>query len=139
MNRTPERQAFLTDVLTNYVEGHPYSWFDVRDYEWFQPGLSGGTAKPAIIDGKPAPNVTGTIRVSDPEKDEGHFMPWRKLTPALAERGFARLAEGPIEGLSEECRARLLGASAIHDSGLLDVNDDDIVLQVAMLGSVVYA
>lgn len=130
---------FLVDVATTFVESRPYSWFDVEDYEWYDPTLSSGTAPPVTIGGTVAQNVVGRVRVADPDKDEGSWKSWHKLTPHLVARGFATIEAGPVDGLSEKYRAHILGALAIRDAGMIDANDADVVMQVAMLGSVVYA
>lgn len=131
-----ELDGFCCDVLITFAE-HPYEWFQVANYRWFDPELDGGTAPPLQIDGVPAQNVTGRVRVEDPA--ESGWRAWVPLDPALVHSAFSRLLRGPVEGLHESARSRLVGAYIVRDAGMIDVNDADVVLQVALLDEVVYA
>ena len=134
MNR--KLHDFCCDVLCTFAE-HPYEWFQVRGYRWFDPGLDGGTAPPAQFDGAPAGNVTGRVRAEHPT-EEG-WTDWTLLAPALVLEACERLLSGPVEGLADSTRAYLIGAYSVRDAGMIDVNDADIILQVALLDEVVYA
>ena len=127
---------FYCDVLCTFAE-HPYEWFQVSNYRWFDPDLDGGTAQPAQIDGAPAQNITGRVRVENPAEDG--WKAWVPLGPALVQQAFLRLWRGPVEGLHEQARGRLIGAYFTQDAGAIDVNDADVVLQIALLDEVVYA
>jgi len=120
MKRSAARTEFLSDCLITFVESGPYSWFAVRNY--------------ACPDGGVA---SARLNVEDPNA-EG-WKGWRPLTVETFARGFALLRKGPVEGLSERYRAHIIGADATNDAGALDVNDVDVVLQAATLGSIVYA
>ena len=137
-DRIPERQEFLSDLIVNFVEGGPYSWFGVRKYAWYFPDLAGGTAVPGPGGG---PNAYAEIRI-DPEGGEPSdetLTHWRPLTVETIATGFEKLKAGPIAGLNEEYRARLIGSDATNDAGELDINDVDIIVQAALLGEIVYA
>ena len=127
---------FCCDVLITFAE-HPYEGFQVAGYHWFDPDLDGGTAQPAQIDGAPARNVTGRVRVENPTETGWHA--WTPLNPALVQAAFSRLLRDPVDGLHEQTRGRLIGTYHIRDAGAIDVNDADVVLQVALLDEIVYA
>lgn len=128
-----ERHDFLVGVLMTFAE-NPYSWFNVRRYKWTLPELSGGTA-PAHPNGWS--NATGEVRNNLEEEGEPNG-PWLTLDAALVEKGFELMKAGPVVGLHESGRARILGQYAILDAGNLDVNDADVILQIAVLGEVIY-
>lgn len=137
---SPELQTFLAYVAVTFVESSDYPWWQVTGYRYVffnDDGTpDGGTAEPLVIDGKPCANVTGKVRVEDPDA-EG-WKPWQDLTTELVHAGFEKLQAGPVEGLHESRRAALLGALAVLDAGRIDADDADVILQIAVLGTVVY-
>ena len=126
---------FIIDVLTTWAE-HPYQWFQV-EYQWFQPSLSGGTAKPAVIDGKPASNLTGRYKAEERDVAD-KFGRWKTITPALVSQAFDRLRAGKVEGLGESRRGELIGLLYIESAGDIDINAADEIMQIAVYGEVVF-
>ncbi len=132
---TKDVHEFLVDVLTTFAENRQYSWFDVKDYEWVRPNLEGGTAKRTP---EGWANAYGKVRVNRSEegKRNGNWLP---LDVELIAEGFRKIAVTPNKAdLGDQARARILGALAIQDAGMIDINDADVILQVAVLGSVIY-
>ena len=134
-----EHQQFLADVATTFVEGGgPYSWFQVEASKWWEPKLEGGTATPLkTAEGLDGPNRIGRIRCE--KKDTEGYGEWQPFTFEIFERGFQRLIQGPVEGLSERYRASLIGDYMIRDAGSLDINAVDIVVQAAFYGEIVFS
>lgn len=158
MTKSAERHEFLNECIITFVEGRPYSWFDVRDYKFSLPDAGGdATAKVRVNRSEECDRDVNNCYAcgtdtwdcvdcdADPNGEcEAHAAgcmlngPWTFLGVALIAKGFGVLKKGPVKDLHESTRARLLGASAINDAGELDINDVDVVMQCALLGEVVY-
>jgi hypothetical protein len=129
--RGQERSQFLNDCLITFIEGGPYSWFIVRDYKLSSSDEA--SAKLLIANPHDQSNYD-----ADPDEEPESWLK-RDLTVNLIAHGLNILKKGAVEGLHEAYRSRLLAADSINDAGDLDINDVDIIVQVATLGSVVYA
>lgn len=105
---------FFADVLDTFVEG-PYEWFLLKDNY------------------KSDPTPTVSVRIDEPGA-KWVFVGWSTIHAA-----FLRLASGPVAGLSESYRGTLLKALILNESGDLDVNDVDAIMQIALIGEIRYS
>lgn len=124
-------QEFACDVITTFVEGGVYGWFKVRKYRWSDPFLDKGTSRDAQCE------------VLEVEQTWHGYRPmegaeWQPLTPRAVHLAFASLMEGPVKGLHDKRRGQLIAAWVLHDAGDVDADDADVIVQVALLGEVVY-
>jgi hypothetical protein len=130
--RSPERQEFLSDIITTALEGGVGYWSVATAYEWFDPTTSGGTATPG-------PNGTANAyaTIHETEGDDAIGPPLLVDVDAIA-RALGIMRKGTPEGWNAQDVARCLAASAANDAGDIDAGDADCIVQVAVLGSVVY-
>ncbi len=131
---TPAYREFLTDVITGFYEGRPYSWFDASGYQWFDPDLDGGTADPGPNGVRNA--YAKSLRGQNPKNDNSWLS--FKLDVDLVHKGCERL-KTPIEGLSDRYRGEILGAITANDCGQLDINSYDVIMQAACFDQIVYS
>lgn len=137
--RSPERQAFLTDVLITLVESSSaYSWWETRSYRWYDPKLRGGQAEPGPGN---TPNAHAEMRVIEWDSVKDEIVPvsdWKRIDLDTIEAVFDRLVAGPIKHLSERGRGELIAAWATNNAGEVDADLADIVGQIAMLQEVTF-
>lgn len=124
-----DRDDFLASVIVTAVEGGIGYWASTSEYRWFQPDLDGGTATPTERGG-----ANAFARLMDREGD-GTFY---DLTPAVIERAFETIEKGPVAYLSASRSKRLLGALDDLEGGDIDSSDADVLVQIGLLGGVVY-
>lgn len=130
--RSAERAEFLTDLLVTAVEGGIGYWSECSAYSWYCPVLGGGTATPG-------PGNTATahavLRVEDGDEKRIYVIGLDDIARALDV-----LSRGPVKGLSERDRVRIMHASTANDctEADLDAGDADAVMQVACFGEVIY-
>lgn len=132
--RTPERARFLSDIITTAVEGGISYWASVSDYHWWDPDLDGGTALHA--DGLPNAYVV----VYDGELTGKHG---RLVTVDDIARALAVIRQGPIRFLDEGDRAAIMANDRTNgdpagDYEDIDANLADSIMQVAVMGEIVY-
>ena len=123
MTRTKERSEFLTDVLVTAVEGGIGYWAEAKDYTL-------GSDRPG--DGRDR-YASAVVR----EAYDYEVGPWRSLTLATIERGIRRLASGKY-ALNHTMLGWILSASATNDATDIDSDCADIIVQGALLDSIVY-
>jgi hypothetical protein len=133
---------FLDDLVVTFVEGGVYSWFNVKDYRCPEGGPT--TGKVRLNRSEECDAADCPLHGEHPAQREQRRVcssngPWVPLNAALMQKGIDRIKAGPVEGLAESYRARLIGCDATHDAGDLDINDVDVIMQVAMLDEVTYA
>lgn len=120
--RSPKRITFLSDLVTTVVESGSYlSWWRFKRYQC--------QIEPSHAE----------LWADDPHKgDDGdHSMGPITLDIDLIAKGLGVIEKG-VKGLHPSGAARILGASAINDAGMLDVNDADVIVQAAVFGEIVY-
>lgn len=113
------RDEFYDDVLITAVEGGIGYWSLGKDYRWSDDG-------PTSVD----------VREDNGEVDEPG--PWVHVDRASMVRAFSVLRSDADLSLADSIRKRLVAAWREADAGGLDASDADIVVQVAVLGDVVY-
>lgn len=117
--RSPERVEFLNDVITTAVEGGINCWAAVSDYKW-----SG------------VPETTVTVHELD--YDTSDFM--ESGVPVTVETiasAIGKIVRGESQ-ISEDRVKMIKDASAENDAGDIDSDLADCIVQVAVLGDVVY-
>lgn len=136
--RSAERTQFLADIIITAVEGGIGYWAAVRGYK------------------APDDNPAGTralLRVHD--EDDG-YCAWTDVAKSLvypramsvdgrwAVLGVNTIAHGISLIRKGECsldpaiRKNILGASAVNEAGDIDSSDADIIVQLGILGDIVF-
>lgn len=59
-----------------------------------------------------------------------------RIGRSTIDRGFRRLAKGPVEGLSEESRRRLLWARRAELEGMVGFDDLEAIVDIGLFGRV---
>lgn len=106
------KMAFCNDVLIIAVEGG-IGWATVIRY----------TTSPAAS--------AVVVELEDPEARHS-------ITRRVVARGIARVILSPVNGLSEDYRAALVGACVTKNAEMIDAVDGDILVQVGLFGEVIY-
>lgn len=124
--RSPERAQFLTDTLVTAIEGGINYWASVSDYHWHYPNIhEDGVA-----------NAYATILDREDEDAE----PVRVDLDTIA-RGwglYKRLYKGESISGREYGKQALLANRTNGDDGDFDADVADNVLQLGLLGEIVY-
>jgi hypothetical protein len=136
IERTPEREKFLLDVLTTAVEHAGYGFFDVEEYVW---------------DVAPREAYADIVMREDYEPEEGNNN-WHLTIDTIATGlGIIRRAKPNADGVltttdgkilwfgGNERRALLAADASNGDEGDLDVIGALAVVECALFGCVVYA
>lgn len=122
MRRSPERTQFLADILTTAVEGGINYWAEVSDYTWDfdNPGV-------AFV-------RVYCIEDDDLTPPEGVPVDIEKIAKAIA-----RILDPQIPtDLSATNVKMIRDASKENDAGDVDADLADCIMQVAVLGDVIY-
>jgi hypothetical protein len=124
--RTTARIQFLNDVITTAVEGGIGHWASPSAYNW-------GTDKGKFsLDGTPYPT---TVTIYE-EEDEGNFRFFPLTIDAVAS-AIRKISRGESQ-ISEDRVKTIVDASRENDGGDIDADLADCIVQVAVLGDVVY-
>lgn len=120
------RAEFLNDVLITAVEGGIGYWSQVSAYRW--------------SDGEGEPLEVASVIVHEMNDDDDGYKPEGvTVTSADIGRAIGKLMDKNVElSVHRDYRARIFSASMANEAGDLDAGDCDIIMQVAVLGNVVY-
>lgn len=129
-------QQTLSDLITTAVEGGIGYWSLVTDYSW-------GDDKPTTVT---VHESTDDIDYDGETIDGRHGGQYKAdgvfVGPAEMHKALVKICDltQPIEHLGFEFRTRVMTALAQGEdaAGYLDSGDCDIILQIAVLGEVVY-
>lgn len=119
MSKT-EKEQFYDDVLTTAVEGGINYWAQVKTYDWSEDGETVATVRDAGFE--------------DGEPGEWVVVDRAKLRHAVA----VIMDKSSDLDLSDFHRGNIAQAYRENDAGYLDAFDADAVVQVAVLGNVIY-
>lgn len=122
MRRSPERTQFLADIITTAVEGGIYYWAEVSDCTWDfdNPGV-------AFV-------RVYCIEDDDLTPPEGVPVGIEKIAKAIA-----RILDPEVPtDLSATNVKMIRDASKENDAGDVDADLADCIMQVAVLGDVIY-
>ena len=114
MNRSPEREQFLADIITCAVEGGGV-WARFSGYRW---------------DGIPSAECRATLH----DMEDGESYP---LTIDAVARGIGLIVRGDV-GVNRTLRGAILYADRENDAGEIDADAADVIVQAGLLGDVVY-
>jgi hypothetical protein len=124
-----KNKAFLSDVIITAVEGGIGYWSSVSEYRHgYGDGLDEDNRQPA----------TALVHVEDedgtPARDP---LP---LTTTTVAKAFRLICDKSVDNLSvnPEWRKRMVAAYWAKDSCDIDAGDADQIVQIALLGEVVY-
>lgn len=120
MSKSEERQEFLTDVMTTAAEGGIGYWSQLSSYRWDAPYAERGMTVHEMTDDESGYKEDGVL-----------------VTPDTIAAAIGRIRRG--EGsFHDSYRVRIVQASRDNDCGELDSLDCDLIVQMAVLGEVVY-
>ena len=159
VDNLPARETFLTEVIVTAVEAGFHGigyWADVQEYRWYFPDTRGGSAEPAPHGGG---NAWATLMIED---EDGAPLPpdLLDLTPKTIAKAYKIImaedyspskqypdtdwstwVETPV-GLgylpSQRWVGRIIAARAANDAGEIDSADADMLVQLGLLGAVVF-
>lgn len=142
--RSAERESFLALIITTALEGGIGYWSQATEYRWYYPDIAGGTADPAPNGGGNAfARIIETEANVDPEE-----CPTWDITPDVVATGLRRIASTQdIRYLNATDRKTIRYCdrhnTTAPDDGpdwARDIDSDlaDVIVQVALLGEVVY-
>ena len=138
--RSPERSEFLDSIIITFVEGNPHSWFRTRNYDcagWLDDSGRPVTAEVSIMwTGAGDPPETCEEVPSMFSDETITFTPFVTLDRDLIAKGIRVIREAAL--CAPQVRAEILGADAINDAGMIDVNLADCIVQAALLGDIIY-
>lgn len=118
-----EQRQLCADVLTTAVEGGINYWSSVSRYRW----------GPKDVDDSVTPPFAEVTLHDQEDEDKAYTLDQDGIR-----RAFARLAEGPVQWLADETRARYVAAFADPEGADLDAGDADAIVQTALFGEVRY-
>ena len=126
MGNLTEREQFLSDVLTTAVEGGINYWAAVSKYHFTD------------VNGNDVP-ATVTVHEMDDELG-GYKEPGVPITTKEIGRAISRIMDtkDEIKYLGNHQRGEIFTASMDNDAGDIDADLADTVMQIAVLGEVVY-
>jgi hypothetical protein len=125
-----EREQFLSDVLTTAVEGGINYWAAVSDYKWYEGDFRAIPASVKVheIDDDPAD-------VSQPYFEVGVPITTKEIGAAIAR---IMNPNDEIKHLNPYVRSLVFQASMENDAGDIDTDIADTIMQIAVLGGVIY-
>lgn len=121
MTRSPDREQFLADIITTAVEGGIGYWSQVSAYKW--------------TDG---PKLTRAVVHPLNEADDGYVAEGLELTIDHVASGIARIMFADGVNVGATMRQAIRMADRANDAGDLDADACDLIVQAALLGSIVY-
>lgn len=133
---TAERETFLAGIIVTAIEGGIGYWASASEYRWYAKDLSGGTAEPAPNGGD---NAWATVFEREDEDAEAKTLDLEAVNKAVE-----RIASGEeIKYLGSATRSTVIVANQTNDpfpEGVYGIDADvaDQIVQVALLGEVVY-
>jgi hypothetical protein len=128
--RSPDRERFLADVIVTAVEGGIGYWSQVSDYRWWS-DLIGGHNATAVFE-------TSVIVYPLLDDESGYSVNGVPVGIDSIARAIERIKSDRSIRLSDAYLARILIADRDNDAGNLDSDDADVIVQVAVLGDVIY-
>lgn len=118
-----DRKQFIFDVFVTAIEGGIGYWSVTEEYRWKKDGeddLDGFFAK-----------------VSDCEGDET-FPDNSRIDQNVIVKGLNKIVNDKDLKISETIRARIKAACSLNDAGMIDADDADCIVQVGLMGEIVF-
>ena len=119
-----DRKSFLSEIIVTAVEGGIDYWADLRRYQWSNG--SDGHLDHASVEVKPV-----EVRPADKVPE------WVVVDHALIENGLAALRTGTIR-INRDMLGDILASDVTNDSGEIDSDAADVIVQVSMFADIVY-
>ena len=119
-----ERVDFLASMLVTAVEGGVNYWAEVRNYRW------------AFAEDGSGRLVSASVELRDAEADGVEWMP---VTLDTVERGIDRIKKGGVSLARSLMAAILLGDLNPEYAGDIDSEAADCIIQVGLLGDIIYS
>ncbi len=128
----PKEWQFLADVVTTAVEGGIGYWSQAEGYRWYSPTLKGGTAKPG-------PGGVGDAYVERLHPYGHTYFVAQRLHVGTISIGLNKIDRDiDAQVIAPNERRRLLTAWWTYEAGDLDAGDADVIVQIGLLGKVVF-
>jgi hypothetical protein len=134
-SRSEARTEFLGDIITAAVEGGTGYWAQVSQYQWVDDLDPGKPVRVSVGErvGDGARAVLHPLNEDESGYEEtGHVIDVEKIAMGLA------TIEREIHCCNERLRKRILRANRENDAGLIDADDADVIVQIAIFDQIVY-
>lgn len=130
--RSAEREQFLSDIITGAVEGGTGYWAQVSQYQYVMDG------ELHVYTGHEIDGGATRATLHEINDDETGYKPdGLAVTTDTIEAGIAKLAERQVQ-VNARMLDHILEANKENDATNIDADDADIIVQVALLGEIVY-
>jgi hypothetical protein len=130
--RTAEREEFLADVITAAIEGGTGYWAQVSQYQYVMDGELHVYTGSKIEGG----GTRATLHEMN-DDETGYKSDELVVTTDTIAAGIAKLADRQVQ-LNVSILDHILEANRENDATNIDADDADIIVQVALLGEIIY-
>jgi hypothetical protein len=130
--RTAEREEFLADVITAAVEGGTGYWAQVSQYQY----VMDGDIKVYCGEKVEGGGTRATLHEMN-DDETGYKSDELVVTTDTIAAGIAKLADRQVQ-LNVRILDHILEANRENDATNIDADDADIIVQVALLGEIIY-
>jgi hypothetical protein len=126
---SPERERFLSDIITGAVEGGIGYWSECAQYQWDDDdGVH-------VVVGKRVKTVGTTALIHAEDKTGVKRGFW--ITPDVIQKGIEEI-EREIHLTRSDLRETILAASRENEAGDVDADCADVIVQAGLFGELVY-
>lgn len=126
MSKSIERQQFLFDVFVTAMEGGIGYWSIASEYHWQNENKEDLEGFYALI---------SDCEAEDDE--DGEFPKDSRIDQDVIVKGINKIIKGEVK-ISDVIRQRIIEASRNNDAGEIDANDADCIVQVGLLGELIF-
>jgi hypothetical protein len=130
VTRTPERQAFLGDIITTAVEGATNHWAQVSQYQYELDG------EIHVFTGQRTGDHPRAVLHPRRADDEGFEDDGRVVTLATIATGIARIRQG-VRVNAAILTAVIVGDDE-NDAGAIDADAADAIVRAGLFNEIVY-
>jgi hypothetical protein len=126
---SPERERFLSDIITAAVEGGIGYWSECAQYQWDDDdGVH-------VVVGTRVKTVGTTALIHAEDKTGVKRGFW--ITPDVIQKGIEEI-EREIHLTRSDLRETILAASRENEAGDVDADCADVIVQAGLFGELVY-
>lgn len=132
--RSDERARFLGDIISTAVEGGTNYWAQVSQYQY----VDYFTGEVRTVVGETVGADARAVLHPLNDDETGYVQDGRTVTLDDVARALGMIRGDTPLHLNVRIRARIMAADRASDAGDLDADDADVIVQVAILGDVIY-
>lgn len=130
--RSAEREEFLSAIITGAVEGGTGYWAKVSQYQYVMDGEIKVYCGEKVEDG----GTRATLHEMG-EDDDGYKLEGLVLTTDVIAAGLRKIERNEVQ-INVRLLEHILEAARENDACNIDADDADVIVQVALLGEIVY-